>query len=204
VLTRQQEAAIDAQIQAAIQRATPTTKSEAERIFDTAIAFQSAAERCCEMKNPAPGILDAPIVVGIVNYAFAIELHLKSLLSAHSMLTKGHQLRTLFDQLPQISKTGIETAYHTTTLRTAAELATDLDAIANAFVDWRYLFEQNSAQLSMYRLIKIAKSMYIATRAEFPGWHVEQYLDAMIRAEPSNFAASIASFGGGQMMQVQL
>ncbi len=75
----------------------------------------------------------------IVNYAFACEVYLKSLLYFSDIsFKKKHELKELFDLLPEKYKESIMRL-------TLAECGSwddySLDNISNAFIEWRYSYE---------------------------------------------------------------
>lgn len=117
-------------------------------ILDIANDFYDAYKRCTEPKN---GYIDEYCrecykvvnVPAIVNGAFACELYIKANLSQD---IAGHELKALFDYLPEEKKNEIEQ-------RVSDKLKWDNDSFnfedtlakfSNAFPFWRYIHEKDS------------------------------------------------------------
>lgn len=78
-------------------------------------------------------------IPGIVNLAFAIELGLKASLFSHKNFLRGHKLDQLFEALPKIDREFI--ACHSSLGE--EKIASDLPEVANAFQEWRYIYEES-------------------------------------------------------------
>lgn len=75
----------------------------------------------------------------IVNYAFACEVYLKSLLYFSDIsFNKKHELKELFDLLPEKYK---ESIMRLTLAECGSWDGYSLDNISNAFIEWRYSYE---------------------------------------------------------------
>jgi hypothetical protein len=86
----------------------------------------------------------------IVNAAFAIELYLKTLAAVHKKTLRGHELAKLFDALPVAAAAEIDA--HCPAAAAGHKVAKGrsfrdcLVAMNTAFVDWRYLYEEESIE----------------------------------------------------------
>jgi hypothetical protein len=116
-----------------------------QAMYNQAVSFATTAahlHRTDLLKAPRNGFSVAPFVV---NSAFSIELYLKTLAQAHGKSLKGHELLKLFDALPQNAKQAIEKVIPTCAANRRLEEQPDfrmyISALNNAFVDWRYCYE---------------------------------------------------------------
>lgn len=103
--------------------------------------FHRGYELCTGNGLPAENGQSNAIIPGIVCLAFSIELAFKSILLAVSKPTSGHKLDQLFQRLPAaeqhevILESGVDTqSFHE-----------NLALVANAFVEWRYIYERPGA-----------------------------------------------------------
>lgn len=106
-------------------------------ILSISQSFQRGHELCIGNGLSAEnGKRNAPIP-GIVCLAFAIELALKSLLLADKNQSGGHKLDELFGKLNPSAQAEV---IRRVGLNEEAFLQ-ELKTVANAFVDWRYIYE---------------------------------------------------------------
>ena len=140
----------------------------------------------------------------IVCYAFAVELYLKALASLGTGLSavRGHKLNDLFGRLSAQTQTDIATFYRARTGRNRTDLKGDLRAFAEAFTDWRYIFEGDGKQLRVDLLVAFAQSVYATVRQRHPEWEVRDYQDERIRADPEPPTMTVVNLGGGVFLQV--
>ncbi len=123
-----------------------------KQIYNQANVFLLGAERCFEMRPNGSNSFEAPMVAGVVNTAFALELYLKSLLCQHNCLKKQHNLDDLFLALPETIqdeiaiKLGID----------SVNLRTKICDLANAFTEWRYVYEHDGISINSGDLQKIS------------------------------------------------
>ncbi|MBP5342933.1 HEPN domain-containing protein [bacterium] len=74
-----------------------------------------------------------------VNSCLSIELSLKELLSQNSIdFEKTHNIKTLYDSLPEEIKLFLETALSKILEIDKDNISKKIDAISNTFVEWRY------------------------------------------------------------------
>jgi HEPN domain-containing protein len=105
-------------------------------------SFGLAARRCLEQRAVGPGQFEAPLAPAVVCLAFSIELGLKALILRANGSPWGHDLSELFAVLPESLKSSLVAAVGRERDRFEASLA---DA-ANAFEEWRYIYERKSAK----------------------------------------------------------
>lgn len=93
------------------------------------------------------------LVPAVVSTAFAVELYFKGIITLENENARGHDLSELFERLSTKSQVTL-----------VANLQLDrptfdqkLKAISGVFVEWRYIFEQQSANLDFPFLDKVAK-----------------------------------------------
>lgn len=139
---------------------TDPDADEAEHAFATAIAFQVASARACETKVVADKFQRA-LVPAVVCAALSVELGMKARIMADGNRaqyktlrgTAGHSLVTLFPLLSQddrnwfITGSGME----------AAEFMEALSSVSNAFVEWRYVYEQDKRAINYSFLSKLSE-----------------------------------------------
>lgn len=105
---------------------------------DTAEQFMDIAKKLGEDINTTVNNLSA----FSVNAAFACELFFKSILiynSTENKAAKGHDLNTLFEELPQSIKTKMTNEYQSELNK---NLKAFLQEYGNSFIEWRYPYEQ--------------------------------------------------------------
>jgi len=94
------------------------------------------------------------IVPAVVCLAFGIELYFKAIIALENGSAKGHELSTLFSRLSPQSQAALRTRLSLGEV----EFQQKLKAISVAFVEWRYIFEQQSANLDMAFLSDLARA----------------------------------------------
>lgn len=78
------------------------------------------------------------MVPSIVCLAFAIEVGLKAIAFASNSPASGHRLDKLFEALPEADRKKV--LFHSGVEESS--FAQNLELVANAFVEWRYIYEQ--------------------------------------------------------------
>lgn len=157
--------------------------------------FHGGALRCLRMEE-AHGANMAFVNAGAANLAFAVELYLKALPTLDGQTSKGHALAELFDRLSDVAKSELVAAYHAQTSR-GPRLATDIAAVSSAFIQWRYVYERDSATLDLGVLLALAVSLYDVTLRLFPQERPEDHLDAELRSEPLERWVELINASGG-------
>ena len=106
--------------------------------FESAGSFLTVAEG---LSKDLVGIVAGKMYPCVVNGAFACELFLKAIIGASDPngVPKSHRLKGLFSMLDQKTQADIEAEYLNTSRLPLCDL---LDESDNAFIDWRYAYEQ--------------------------------------------------------------
>lgn len=173
-----------------------------QMIFDVGTSFHEAAMRCSQTVQNPDGSQSSPTSPMICCFAFAVELYLKSLL--HESNARGHDLAKLFGRLSSVDRRGMATRYEILTERKLPQLRRDIDNMANAFVDWRYIYEKSSAKIPVHRLATITRSLYQHVSSSRPQWHVNPFTHARIDLGLEHEVASTIYLGGGVMVRARL
>lgn len=115
------------------------------QIANASRTFVLAFERCM-MQRPLPdGRFEMPLVPGVVCLAFSIELGLKAMAAQGGLALKGHRLADLFGKIPSDAQAAI--VAETKVDRQRFEI--EMEAVSEVFVEWRYVYEQPSANLNL-------------------------------------------------------
>ena len=117
-------------------------------MFYNGCSFANCGELCKKMTlDNNSAFLSNPM---IINYAFACEVFLKTLLEAYQLpQCQSHKLNELFQKLPEKVQLDIESE-----LEKKVGALTDawgyslLEQVSNAFVEWRYIYEKFPSQIS--------------------------------------------------------
>lgn len=124
-----------------------------QKIINTANGFLLAADRAHELRPLGPSQFQMLLVPAVVSTAFAVELYFKGIITLENGNARGHDLSELFGRLTTESQATL-----------IAKLQLDrptfdqkLNAISGVFVEWRYIFEQQSASLDFQFLGKLAQ-----------------------------------------------
>ena len=119
--------------------------NDPKRILDTANSFLIAADRALEERPIGLGQVQMLLVPAVVSAAFAIELYFKAIITLEKGNARGHDLSNLFQQMSKPSQASIVSSMATD----FAHFESDLVAISHAFIEWRYIFEQQSASMNL-------------------------------------------------------
>lgn len=120
--------------------------------------FITAADDCMRpVGADGPGVNPADlrrVVPAITNVAFAAELSLKSgyVLSGRKV-RRTHVLRDLYLHLPQDLRERIKAKLRTRLAVGDQEFDDNLERIARAFVQWRYVFEADQIEPLDYKFL---------------------------------------------------
>jgi len=114
-------------------------------ILNTANSFLRAAERSEKQRSIEKGKFEMLLVPAVTNRAFSIELYLKAILLEENNPSKGHKLHVLFKELKIETKESIIKLCNLS----SNEVTEKLQNISNLFVEWRYIFELESANLNL-------------------------------------------------------
>ena len=123
-----------------------------KRIYQHGCSFLTASLRADEMVPipGSPGKFQAPLIVGIVLRAFALELYMKALLAIEGKKCKSHNLKVIFQSLSSDTQGLLKENFQEN------EFDTALDAISNAFEEWRYFYESDENFINNGFLVNLA------------------------------------------------
>ena len=131
---------------------------DSKQILKTAHSFLLASQRCAEQRYIAENTFQFLAVPAVVNTAFSCELSIKAILNQYKIPiprgNDGHKIDSLFACLPNELQVKIKLAVNTPTF------FSDLRTISNSFVEWRYLFERDSASIPLAFLTTLAQVLY--------------------------------------------
>ena len=123
--------------------------------------FLRGYELCTRTGLPAENGERNAIIAGIVCLAFSVELALKAALLSETARVEGHRLDKLFVQLPSAQQEAIIQACGVG----PEAFARELGLVANAFVEWRYIYERPGV-ISINRDFLLALSRAVTAEAE--------------------------------------
>lgn len=133
------------------------------QMLQTGDLFLLASERCLEQRKIDEHSFEMLLVPAIVNRALACEIFLKALLIHQGIMPSGrgndlHNLLELWKQLPDDIKTKILQASHYNANGQSA-FEKNLEPIALAFFEWRYIYELKTASLNLQFLDILATAL---------------------------------------------
>ena len=117
-------------------------------------AFYLAYQRCMEQRPLPNGQIQFLVVPAIVCAAFSIELGFKALALRSGGSVSGHNLKELFSAL----ETPTQQQIVSTVGVAEGEFNSSLAEASNAFVEWRYIHERESANVNNEFLSKLSKA----------------------------------------------
>ncbi|UPW20317.1 hypothetical protein M0C34_08670 [Agarivorans sp. TSD2052] len=133
--------------------------SQSTLMFKQARAFAKIARDIHSkslLKPPFSQEASAPFVV---NSAFACEMYLKTLQNIYGKAEEIHSLSSLFKHLPNKLKDKINKLTKEKSVEFQIQSKTlfkdHIKTISNAFVDWRYIYEQESATVNISVILLI-------------------------------------------------
>lgn len=108
-------------------------------ILEISKSFREAHDRCVTYPCRDGTLAKPQYIPAVVCIAFSIEIGLKAILAFESNGQGGHNLQKLFVAVSKPRRMAIakNTGYDDPTFEAA------LAGVANAFVDWRYVYESN-------------------------------------------------------------
>jgi hypothetical protein len=124
-------------------------------ITKSAKAFDLAADRCCEERPLPENKIQMLAVPAVVCRAFAAEVGLKALICEAGGTGGGHDLARLFRQLPRNVRDSLIAA----TGLSQTQFQTELDGVAHAFIEWRYVYETDSRNINFNFLTNFEKAI---------------------------------------------
>ena len=116
-------------------------------------SFLLAAKRCFEPTQLPSGDRKWPLVPGVVCTAFAVELHVKAILTIENNESMGHELDRLCSRLSTDSQSVLQQRL----ALTESEFHRKINEVSGAFKEWRYIYEsQQDRHLDIDFLRKLA------------------------------------------------
>ena len=132
-----------------------------QEMIDQANAFFQAGSRCDVDIRLSPNVTNSLSAPAVVCYAIAVEIYIKLLAHINGIsIKKIHSLIELFDSLSDAVKEKIAKHYQSS----SQELRKDIETVSNAFIDWRYLYEKNGAQISITMLSNLGMGLHNAIK----------------------------------------
>lgn len=179
-------------------------RSRQQSMFDTGYGFHEAALRCAdEVKNP-DGSICAPTAPMIACMAFAAELYLKSfILTSGREPPKKHRLNVLWAMLPPSVRTEVAAEFQLKIDLSEEKMASELQRLGAAFVEWRYIFDARGQQISVSILAIFAKSLFKVIKRRHPDWDVTPYLAGRIEDDQRAYPLHIICGAGGVVGIIQ-
>lgn len=161
---------LEAALKAMAERRRPVPTEV--QIFREAVNFHESAQRCFEQRKGEDGGYAFSFAAGVVGLAFASELYLKALYHIETGKTRqGHRLNVLFVSLRPETQQLVRRRYNQRRKGSGSDLDRDLATFANAFVEWRYIYEMKTGELDVVGLGQLASSLYetcLKVRPELP------------------------------------
>jgi hypothetical protein len=150
---------------------TPRAKpdDEIQALLDQANGFFQAGSRCDADFCLSPNITNSLVAPAVVCFSFAVELYLKTLLKISTVEAgRTHALSELFLLLPEETRKAAALTYQHGQPQPADQLQNDLLQVSNAFIEWRYLHERPTAQISITVVREIGKALHNTIRRLSP------------------------------------
>ena len=124
------------------------------QIFNTARSFSLAANRSLEQRPLGQGQSEVLMVPAVACQAFAIELYFKAIITLEGGSATGHELGSLYSKI----RPNTQAAIRTRASLSEVELNSKLEEVSKAFVEWRYIFESQSAHMDLEFLRRIVQA----------------------------------------------
>lgn len=127
-------------------------------LLNQAIAFFTAGSRAIADVRVTPTVTLSPMAPAVVCYAFSAELYLKLLhVIATGQPKRGHKLDELFQSLPEDTRSELASNY-------TGDLGTELTAMSQAFVEWRYEHEHEQLSINPQALANVGVACHRVVR----------------------------------------
>lgn len=130
-------------------------------VKNSARAFWLAAN---QNMDSGPGQFQKLLVPGVVCAAFSAELGIKAMLLPNGSVPRTHNLEKLFSKLPQASQDRIIPQCSDS----REEFLASLGGVANAFENWRYIYELESPSLDIGFLFEFADAVHTVANGVAP------------------------------------
>jgi hypothetical protein len=170
-------------------------KLKDQQIFDIACSFHEGALRCAAPIESATGKISHPTSPMVANYAFAAELYLKALLGTSP--PRGHRLNVLFARLPSDTRQAAISLVQSILLgRSNEHCERDLLELANAFEEWRYIYEKGRA-VAIHRLAAWTWALHQVCIKLHRKWIPEPYSAERLSTKPDMRTMGFIRYGSG-------
>lgn len=126
-----------------------------ELAADVSKAFGLAFSRCQEQRSLSGGQWEMLLVPSVVCIAFAVEIGLKAIILKEGGAKVGHSLTKLFEALREDTRGAIIK----TMGMTEATFGASLQGANEAFVEWRYVYERDSAHVDVFFLSNLHQAV---------------------------------------------
>ncbi len=127
-------------------------------------SFWLAAARNMEQRRTSPTQFQMLLIPGVVCLAFSVELGIKAMLLAAGSPPKIHNLAKLFGLLSQLVQDQVVAACG----KPRVEFDMALDGVANAFEEWRYIYDVDKPSIDIAFLSSLADAIKLATESHAP------------------------------------
>jgi hypothetical protein len=132
-------------------------KYDAQKIINSAKSFILAADRCLEQRPLTSSQSEMLMIPSVVCRAFAIELYFKAILTIENKSATGHDLYKLFSLLSYDSQVALRANFSLGEY----EFKQKIKDTSGVFVDWRYIYESQSANIDLGFLNKLTNACQI-------------------------------------------
>src|SRR5579859_7823968 len=148
-----------------------STTANPFKVFNSACSFRRAATLLKEAYKNGESELNYPLAT---NAAFAAELFMKCLLYLDAVIVpKTHSLKNVFcklnkthrEQITNLFKEEVKKKPHISKLEAFEpnfkfEIDNVLEATANAFEEWRYIFEERECTVRFYGMEELVDALH--------------------------------------------
>ncbi|MDP3110861.1 MAG: hypothetical protein Q8M71_02010 [Thermodesulfovibrionales bacterium] len=130
-----------------------------EQAHNLSRSFLFAFQRCMEARQLPTGQFQLPVVPAVVCAALSVEIGFKAIILSEGNAASGHRIAELFKKISAsmqdfiIKEVGLDRLAFTSSL----------DLVSNAFVEWRYIYEKDGANIDSDFLTKLANATQKAT-----------------------------------------
>ena len=173
-----------------------------QQIFNQANGFYLAAIRCATPKHIAPGTVQIASSPMVTCLSFAIELYLKCLLKNQNSSIKSHDLSVLSNKLNVKDRDLIAQSYNAL-IGGDSNYDKDIVIFAEAFIDWRYLYECTGKAVTIVRLFNLSLVLYKYVSNKFASWPVDSTLATDLVSPLPNNITNLIYIGGGKFIMTR-
>ena len=127
---------------------------ECQQMFRHACAFSECADLALDKFRHDTADIEWYSTPAVVNSAFACEVYLKALLKYYDIpIKKEHKIKELYEMLPEEARDWIKPTVMNQCGRWTDQWGHELlENISNAFIEWRYSYEQDWSKSSIMHI----------------------------------------------------